>query len=67
MLTSEDHKRLAFFRRLKRAERERLERFQDEETRKRWLLRCGSGGFGRAKGKQPKITLPKLSCLEKKP
>ena len=50
----------AYFRRLKRAERERLERFRnDPEERKRFVLRCQHNG----NRKKPPVTLKKLDCL----
>ena len=53
-----------FFGRMKRAQRERLERFKGEE-RKRFMLRCASGGGMRhASKRKVAVTLPKMS-LEK--
>jgi hypothetical protein len=51
---------------MRRQERERLERFHGEE-RKRFILRCASGGGMRhvkSRAKRKKITLPSLSFME---
>lgn len=44
-MDQDDPSRFKFFANMKRAERERLERYHgDVEERKRWILRCASGG-----------------------
>ena len=55
----------AFFKAVKRMEKESRERFKNDiEHRKRWLLSSMTGGFGRHQASRPKkITLPKLSIL----
>lgn len=56
-----DNEAAVFFGRLKRAQRERLERFKGEE-RKRFMLRCASGGGMRhASKRKVVVTLPKMS------
>ncbi len=56
----DDPDRFRFFATMKRAERERLERFCGEE-RKRFILRCGSTGMRHHSKLKPKVTLTKFS------
>lgn len=65
----ERDERIGFFTNVKRMEAERLERWHnDVEERKRFILRCASnGGMRHVSTKKVKVTLPKLSILEKKP
>lgn len=52
--------RARYFENAKRIEGERLARMEtDPEYRKRFMLKCASGGFGR--NAKPKITLAKMS------
>lgn len=61
----DDPSRFRFFETMKRAERERLERFYgDVEEKKRWMLRCASGGGMRhhtTRKKAKAVTLPVMS------
>ena len=60
----DDPSRFAFFERIKRAERERLERMGDDvEERKRWMLKCASGGGMQhhSRKKNVKVSLAKMS------
>lgn len=58
-----DREKHAFFVSVQRQEKEVKElRDSDADYRKRWLLKCMSGGFGRHQASRPKkVTLPKLS------
>ena len=61
-MTPEEYR---FFSTMKRAERERLDRYySDPEFRKRFMLRCASGGAMRGHTKPPKVSLPKLSFMK---
>lgn len=59
----DDPSRFRFFETMKRAQAERMERiYGDVEEKKRWMLRCATGGGMRHHSKRrPKITLPTLS------
>lgn len=58
----DDPSRFEFFRRMKQSEAERLERLETIEEKKRFVLRCASGGGMRHKStKNPKVSLPKMS------
>lgn len=63
-MDKDDPSRFEFFARLKRAQKERLERFgNDAEERKRFILRCASGGGMQSKMRREriKVNLPKMS------
>ena len=52
--------RARYFENAKRIEGERMARLEtDPEYRKRFILKCASGGFGR--NAKPKVTLAKMS------
>ena len=54
--------RARYFENAKRIEGERLARLEnDPEYRKRFILKCASGGFGRGSTPKAKVTLAKMS------
>lgn len=54
--------RANYFENAKRIEGERLARLEsDPEYRKRFMLKCASGGFGRGSTPKAKVTLAKMS------
>ena len=66
MKDRDDPDRFKFFATMRRAERERLSRFVGEE-RKRFILRCASGGgMQNADRRKQKISLPTFSWDQSK-
>ena len=65
----DDPTRFEFFNMMKRRQAERLERMKSVEEQKRFILRCASNGGmqHQSRRKNMKVSLPKLSILEKKP
>lgn len=54
--------RARYFENAKRIEGERMARMEnDPEYRKRFILKCASGGFGRGSTPKAKVTLAKMS------
>lgn len=61
----DDPDRFRFFNEMKRKQQERLDRWKDDaEERKKFILRCASGGGMRhvkSRAKRADISLPKMS------
>jgi hypothetical protein len=60
----DDPDRFRFFHEMKRREAERMERWNDVEERKKFILRCASGGGMRhvkSRAKRANVSLVKMS------